>query len=403
LFRNSSHTEAICFSSFLTQNLAQSKRIQEYILKIRDYLISLVAIAFSACSQSPTPTNHLVLVSQAGSSTVAVVDPGTGETIKRISVGGLPHRLLVVGDKVYALLVGSQAIAEIDIKSLSVTRTMLTAPVPAKRGDGSVIQGHIDGDAFSETSCFVCHNTSVDGVKPFIVGERPVGLTLSSDTSKLIVSHLRNSRLTVVNRASGILEQSVSLTPTGDANELSDVARVNDKLVVTMRPPQPSTKSGVVRWFNENTLEMLSESLTGSDPSFILPLPQRNSALVSNFESNTVTEFKSGLELVKREVTPGPLGSKLLANGQVLTLNYYSNSVSILDLVSNQTSTYKLELNNQEFVNPTNAALSPDGQIAYIVSSGTDAHLLMFDLQLRRVVKAIAIDGLSFDAVVIYR
>jgi YVTN family beta-propeller protein len=372
-------------------------------LKIRDYWLLLVAIAFSACNQAPIPANHLVLVSQAGSSTVVVVDPGTGETIKRISVGGLPHRLLVVGDKVYALLVGSQAIAEIDTKSLSVTRTMLTAPVPKNRADGSLIQGHVDRDAFSKTSCFACHNTSADGVKPFVVGERPVGLTLSSDLTKLIVSHLRNSRLSVVNRASGILEQSVSLNPTGNASELSDVASVGEKLVVTMRPAQPSTKPGMVRWLNANTLETLSEFTTGSDPSFILPIPNRDSALVSNFESNTVTEFKSDTAPVIHEVTPGPLGSRRLSDGRILTLNYYSNSVSILDLVSNQTSTYKLELNNQEFVNPTNAALSPDGQIAYIVSSGTDAHLLMFDLQLQRVVKAITIDGLSFDVVVIDR
>ncbi len=365
--------------------------------------LSLLALGLGACYQNAIPADHLVLVSQAGSSTVAVIDPDTGETLKRISVGGLPHRLLVVGDKVYALLVGSQAIAEIDGKSLELTRTMLTAAVPRNRSDGSLIQGHIDRDAFSKTTCFACHNTSSDGVKPFVVGERPVGLTLSGDGSKLIVSHLRNSRLSVLNRTSGMLERSVSLIPTGSASELSDVASLGHKLIVTMRSAQPSTKPGVVRWLNADTLEVISEFVTGSDPSFILPIPNRDSALVSNFESNTVTEFKSGAAPVSHEVTPGPLGTRRLADGRILTLNYYSNSVSILDLVNNQSSTFKLELNNQEFVNPTNAALSPDGALAYIVSSGTDAHLLVFDLRLQRVVRAVKIDGLSFDVAVIPR
>ncbi len=373
------------------------------MLNIRLGWISLLALGLSACPQNAIPADHLVLVSQAGSSTLAVIDPGSGETIKRITVGGLPHRLLVLGDKVYALLVGSQAIAEIDIKSLEVTRTMLTAAVPKNRSDGSLIQGHIDRDAFSKTTCFACHNTSAEGVKPFVVGERPVGLTPSSDGSKLIVSHLRNSRLSVLDRSSGRLEQSVMLSPTGTASELSDVASLGQKLVVTMRSAQPSTTPGVVRWLNADTLEAVSEFATGSDPSFILAIPNRDSALVSNFESNTVTEFKADAAPVSHEVTPGPLGTRHLPDGRILTLNYYSNSVSILDLVKNQSSTFKLELDNQEFVNPTNAALSPDGQVAYIVSSGTDAHLLVFDLQLQRVVKAIKIDGLSFDVVVIPR
>jgi DNA-binding beta-propeller fold protein YncE len=363
--------------------------------------VIVALVALNACSSLAPVTDHLVLVSQAASSTIAVIDPQKGEVIKHLTVGGLPHRLLVVGGQVYAVLVGSQAIAEIDINSLELTRTFLTAPVPATRDDGSLIQGHIDRDAFGKTSCFVCHNTEPGAAKPFIVGDRPVGMTLSSDGQRLIVSHIRGSRLSVLNRASGQLEQTKALAPAGDATELSDVARVGDKLAVTLRPAQPSSQAGALRWFKETTLETISQMPTGSDPSFILPLPDRESALVSNFETNTVSEYKPGFAPISYQVTPGPLGSRRLADGRVLTLNYYSNSVSILEINTARVETYKLELNNQVFVNPTNAAISPDGRLAYIVSSGTDAHLLVFDLQEHRVTRAISIDGLSFDVTVI--
>jgi hypothetical protein len=52
-------------------------------------------------------------------------------------------------------------------------------------------------------------------------------------------------------------------------------------------------------------------------------------------------------------------------------------------------------------VNPTHAALSGDGRLAWIVSSGTDGHLVALDLAARRVVRDLPIDGLSFDVAVV--
>jgi hypothetical protein len=47
-------------------------------------------------------------------------------------------------------------------------------------------------------------------------------------------------------------------------------------------------------------------------------------------------------------------------------------------------------------VNPTQAALSGDQRSAWIVSSGTDGHLLQLDLASRSIVRDVPIDGLSF-------
>lgn len=357
-----------------------------------------------SCASSPLGTvdsDHLVLVSQAGSSTIAVIDPSRGAVVKRIIVGMLPHRLLkAASGEVYAVLVGSQAIAEIDPVRLELKRTMLTANVPMIRGDGSAIQGHIDQNAAGYSTCFACHNDGAGGVKPLYVGARPVGVTLSADERELIVSHLREARLSVLNRASGALERSWSLPAAGSATEAADVARVGAGFAVSLRPKQPSTAPGALRWLDAN-FAALTDTALGSDPSALLPLEDRGSVLVSNFESNTVSELRSDGSSAAFEVAPGPLGALRLPDGRALVLNYYSNSVSVVNLETRSSQTVALTLNGKSFVNPTHAALAPDGRSAYIVSSGTDGNLLVFDLERLLVTRAIAIDGLSFDVVVV--
>ncbi|GIW34854.1 YncE family protein [Meiothermus sp.] len=362
-------------------------------------LLGLVGLV--ACSSPPLARPHYVLVSQAGSSTVAVIDPTQGKTIQHITVGGLPHRMILSPDgrKVYVVLVGSQAVAEVDVRSLAVTRTFLTAPVPERRADGTLIQAHFDQGAFTHTTCFACHNPG--GAKPFIVGARPVGIALSSDASRLFISHIRQGLLSEISLRDGAVVRSASLPPSGSANEAADVARVGSKLVVALRPRQPSTEASAVRWLDEQNWQPLAEAPTGSDPAFVLPL--KEGALVSNFESNTLSLHVPGAAPQRFTVTPGPLGMLRVGEGQVLSLNYYSNAVSLLDLETGQSENHRLELAGTTFVNPTHAALSPDGRLAYIVSSGTEGRLLVFDLKSARVLRAIPIDGLSFDVVVVGR
>jgi DNA-binding beta-propeller fold protein YncE len=363
-----------------------------------------LSLALFSIACSSKQSSYLVLVSQAGSNTLAAVDPVDGRVAQRITVGELPHRLVTTADgrTAYAVLVGSQAVAEIDAETLLTRRTFLTAPVPATRTDGSVIQAHLDERAFEQTTCFACHQPG--GTKPLVVGERPVGVALSEDESRLYVSHIRGPRLSVIDLATGTVERSVMLEPSGSAVEAADLARVGRTLAVAMRPGQPSTDAGAVRFLDIDTFELIRELPTGSDPASILAVEDRASVLVSNFESNTTTEIALSGNPRTFGVTPGPLGSSLLADkNHTLTLNYYSNAASIIDLATGQVETFELVLDGHTFVNPTHASLATDGLEAYVVSSGTDGHLLVLDLTTQKVLRAFPIDGLSFDAVVIPR
>jgi len=353
----------------------------------------------------PAPPQDRVFISQAGSSTLLVVDAQSGETAARIEVGMLPHNIVVSPDRrtLYTALVGSQAIAEIDVATLSLRRTLLTAPVPERRPDGSTIQPHFDQGAFTATTCFGCHRSG--GAEPKYAGDRPFGLLLSPDGRRLYVSHLRASRLTVLDLDAGQIESTASLEPAGTATEVVAIDRLDEEIWVALRTPQPSTEPGALRRLNADTLEPIAELPIGADPGALLALPDRGRILVSNFESNTVTMHEAGDDGLSApfhfEAAPGPLGLLSLDANRVLSLDYYSNAVSFLDLDGESAQTLPLEHDGLPYANPTNAALSSDGQSAWIVSSGTDGHLLQLDLRSRRIVRDVSIDGLSFGVAVV--
>jgi len=359
-------------------------------------LVSCVAIA---CGPGSGPsTRGTLFVSQAGSSTVAAIDPESGELLGRIEVGLLPHALVLAqdGKTLYAVVVGSQAIAEIDVASLTLRRSFLTAPVPRTRDDGTVIQEHVDRDAFAHTSCNDCHFPG--GALPKYVGTRPFGALLSPDGKQLLVSHILSPDLTVLDLATGSIARTVTLDASGDATESVALARLGGAIWVARRPRQPSTSPGVLRRLDPDTLAGTGDVQTGSDTGALLSLPGRGRVLASNFETDTVTELDGSGSKRVLEAAPGPLGMLALPDQRtILALDYYSNAVSFLDLDTGSSETLPLVLGAASYVNPTHAALSGDGRSAWVVSSGTDGHLLQLDLSARRIARDVPIDGLSFD------
>jgi len=353
----------------------------------------------------PAASGDRVFISQAGSSTLLAVDAASGRTAARIEVGMLPHNLVVSPDQrtLYAALVGSQAIAEIDVATLSLRRTLLTAPVPDRRADGSLIQPHFEQDAFTASTCFGCHH--VGGAEPKYAGDRPFGLLLSPDGGRLYVTHLRASRLTVLDLDAGEIESTRSLAPAGAATEVVAIDRLGDELWVALRAPQPSTQPGALRRLRADTLEAIAELPAGPDSGALLALPERGRVLVSDFASNTVTMHEAdddgGGSPLQFEAAPGPLGLLRLDENSVLSLDYYSNAVSFLDLESGSAQTLPLEHAGLPYANPTNASLASNRRSAWIVSSGTDGHLLELDLSSRTIARDISIDGLSFGVAVI--
>ena len=379
-------------------------------------LAVIIMAATAACTSPPPPTTppriagsgDRVVVSQAGSSTLLVVDATSGANLGRIEVGMLPHNLILSPDgrTLYAALVGSQAIAEIDVAGMSLRRTLLTAPVPELRTDGSVITAHFEQQAFGATTCYGCHRPG--GAQPKYAGDRPFGLWLSPDGRRLYVSHLRSTRLTVLNLDEGRIDRTVFLAPAGAATEAVAIARLGDDLWVALRAPQPSMMPGALRRLNPDSLQPTGADVaTGADPAALLALPDRGRLLVSNFETDTVTMHDTRNDApddgarLPFAVAPGPLGLLALDAGRVLAVDYYWNAVSFLDLDAGTAQTLPLVHDGVPYANPTNAALASDGQSAWIVSSGTEGHLLQIDVESHALLRDLSIDGLSFGVAVV--
>jgi DNA-binding beta-propeller fold protein YncE len=362
-----------------------------------------VAALNASCGldEAPRATHDRIFVSQAGSATIAVIDADTGAVEAHLEVGMLPHNLVVSPDgrTLYAGIVGSQAIAEIDVATARLRRTMLTAPVPAVRADGSVIQPHVDQRAAGHTTCYDCHRPG--GALPKYAGNRPFGLLLSPDGGQLLVSHLRSADIAVLDLATGQIEATVALEPAGPATEAVALARLDDEIWVALRPPQPSLFAGALRRLDATTLAPripLGDVATGSDPASLLAMPARSSVLVANFEASSVTEHGRAGAAIAHTAAPGPLGVTGLAEGQVLALDYYANAVSFLDLDTGVARTVAL---GAPYANPTHAALASDGRTAWIVIGSTDGHLVQLDLASAQIMRDIAIDGLSFGIAVV--
>ena len=362
-------------------------------------LSSIVALA--ACSAAPARTLDRAFVSEANTATIAVVDLDEGRVESRIEVGLLPHNLVLSPDArtLYAVLAGSQAIAVIDTATATLSRTFVTAPVPHTRDDGTVIQPHIDQAAFGHTTCYDCHRDG--GAAPRYVGGRPFGLRLSADGTRLFVAHINTGELVVFDPESGARRGAVALAPVGDVKEPTAVDLLGDEALVGMRATQPSRVPGLVRRLDALTLAPRGDIPSGANPVEVRALPALGLALCTRFDSNLVSAVSAAGETATVTVAGGPLGLTPLPDGRVLVLGYYSSSISLLDMARATAQTFAPTRDGLPLDNPTHAAVGTDPDIAWVVQSGTDAHLVALDVAGRRVQRSVPVNGLSYDVAIV--
>lgn len=363
--------------------------------------VALLMSALSACNGKSTTE---LFISQPATQSVVRFDTATGAIVKETVVGMLPHNMVLSRDKrkLYVVLAGSQAIAEMDVSSGALLRTFLTEPVPAVRADKSVIKEHAEQNAFSHTTCYGCHRGG-GTAKVSIIGSRPFGIALSKDGTTLFVCNSKSGNLSVINVPSGNLEKLVPVPPSGIAKEPTDIALLDDQLFITLRPVLPSNAPGAIRRLDAASLKEISETPTGPNAGVIVADPDSHQLFVSNSETDTISRLDAKGALLDRfTVSTGPLGLRMTADRkQMVVANYYANSISVINLADRKTETIPLSVNGKRFLNPTHISLDAAKRIAYIVSSGTVGNLLTFDLATRQFVSAASIGGLPFDVLTV--
>lgn len=365
---------------------------------------ALLTSILCACDVKGKSSTTELFISRPATQSVIRFDAAEGKILKETVVGMLPHNMLLSQDKrkLYVVLAGSQAIAEMDVASGDLLRTFLTEPVPTVRADKSVIKEHAEQDAFSRSTCYDCHRGG-GSAKVSIIGSRPFGMVFSADGKTLFVCNSKTGNLSVIDVASGKLEKLVPLPPSGVATEPTDIALLNNQLFVTLRPVLPSNEPGAVRRLDATTLKVLSETPTGPNAGVIVADTNNRQLFISNSETNTISRLDANGELMERvTVDTGPLGLRLMTEQkQMMVANYYANSISMVDLADSKAQTIPLSVNGKRFLNPTHISLDAAKRIAYVVSSGTVGNLLTFDLVSRQFINAASIGGLPFDVLTV--
>lgn len=370
---------------------------------MRRLLCLPLLLSLPGCGPAPPArTFDRAFVSEAATATVAVVDLDRAVVERRIEVGFLPHNLVLSpdGSTLYAVLAGSQAVAVIDTRAATLRGTFLTAPVPRTRDDGTLIQPHLDQDAFSHTTCYDCHKDG--GALPRYAGARPLALRLSPDGALLYVAHVNSGELAVLDARTGARQAAVTLAPVGAVKEPTALDLVGEDLVVAMRATQPSPVPGLIRRLDRRTLQPRGADWpTGTNPVELRALPGGERALVTRFDSNLVSLLDAGGGGPAITVANGPLGVLALGDGKVLVLGYYANAVSLLDPAAGSADTFALTEHGVTLSNPTHAARGSDPGVAWVVASGTQARLAALDLVRRQVLRSLPINGLSYDVAIV--
>lgn len=355
-------------------------------------------LLLSGCEQPPPA----LFVSMPVQDAVLRVDPASGEILSKTIVGRLPHHLVVdeARRRVYVSLTGSQAVAELDADSGALLRTLLTAPVPVTRPDGSRIDGHRDQDAFAHSSCYDCHRGGEGGVKPVITGVRPFALALEGRT--LYVSNTRGGDIARLPLDGGSLP-ALAVPAAGPAVEPSSLALRDGRLYLSVLAPQPADNPAVLRAMAVDDGRILAEATTGPRANFLLADPHRGQVYVANFETNTVSVFGTdGGPRGRYTVGPGPQGLALTPDGRrLLVANYYGTTLSLVELDSGEVRTFPLTLDGQSYSNPSHLVVADDGRSALVVTSGTKGWLLRVDLDARAVRQASYLGPLPFDLAVV--
>ena len=366
-------------------------------------ILSLLAASSISCQQGITgnsATKDELFITLPATDSLVIVDPAQKKQTSRLKLGKLPHniRLSANGKKLYVVLVGSQAIAEIDIASRELIRTFLTESVPIVDDVGLSIEPHVSQQADSHNSCFNCHNGRADGAKPAIVGSRPFGIALTED-NQLLVANTLTATVNYIDLDSGTIVKSLDIVATGDAQEPTELAIIGDRLYVTVRPVLPSLSPSVLRVYGLRSGVLLSESPVGSAVT-ALEIDASNALLyTTNFESNTLDKFGPDGELIESFIVgDGPFGINQQGDS-LLVANFYDNSISRINLLEKNVVTQKLQTAEQQFANPTHMNLSLDARRIYLISGGTNGFLLTLDSKTLEIVSDMQIGGLPFDIV----
>jgi YVTN family beta-propeller protein len=320
--------------------------------------------------------DHLRLyVSNENSGEIAVVDPGTGEVLQRISVGKRPRgiKLSPDGRLLYVALSGSPAAGP------GVDESKL--PPPDRSADGI---GVVDLSTFKL-------------LRILPGGQDPEAFDLSPDGKTLVISNEETAEVTVLDVATGKVTRRI---PVGREPE-GVTFRPDGKFVyITCEGDSEVAAIDVV------TFKVVSHMHTALRPRSVVFTKDGSTAFAAAERGGAVTVLDGirhkVIETIRIPSEPGkplparPMGSVLAPDGKhIFISNGRGESVAAIDVANRKV----VRMINDVGARPWGIGVSPDGRSIYTANGPSD-DVSVIDVETGRVERRIKVGGRPWGLVV---
>lgn len=316
----------------------------------------LAVALLTGCQASSALPEGKLYVSNVLNNKVTVLDARSGQVLKKLEVGVLPHNFAFSADRKRLFLTntGSQSVSVIDTETDAVIKEFLIAPVPdnAAHRKLGVMKGNV--------SCKDCH--------PAAVGVLPAGIARTPDDKGFLVTNLKGPTLTRFNAETLAIESTVALTypvQKFPSNLLYHPTR--DELYVLNRPEFKGAGRLTVM---DRALNVKRHLEVIRQPWGMVVSARGDELFIASRATNKVQVWDTERWVLLRTLTTGngPVAMYLSPQGKLYTANYYTSRPSYMSVLDPQTGRTLKRI--ETAADLTMLATDPSQRFMYLVNCG---------------------------------
>ena len=390
---NSNLSDIVQNSSFTLNGIANEKDADNSLYIHGSNTTQLIIYKKSSNLSTPTISSFSPINGCAGTSVTITGTNFTGATA--VSFGGTAAvSFTVVNATTIIAVIGTGTTGTI---AVTTPAGNITSNSIFTLGDNAIAFAYVGN--YNNNNVSVINATTNMVITTVAVGTRPVGVSVSPDSSKVYVLNQVSNNVSVINTATNEVTATITVgtAPVGvgvspDANKVyvtnqrsNDVSVINTATnQVTATIPVGSTPAGVgvspdgskvyVAIYDSNqviVINTITNMVTatipvGTNPLDVCVSPDGSRVYVTNPTSNDVSVINTANNAVTATIQVGttPVGLKVTPDGsKVYVTNQSSNNVSVINTASNAV-TGTIQVGSH----PTGLSVSLDGSVVYVAN-----------------------------------
>ena len=321
----------------------------------------------SSSAVAITPDGRLIVAVNPDSDSVSVVDAESSAVLAEISVGDDPRTLAITPDGSHALVTnhGDRTVSAIDLSSFEEVSLWPVGDKPYGVVTDGVNAYVTEFGTGKLRSIELSSGTTVGEID---AGAFPSGIALDLDGGRLLVTHLFDGDITIVETSSFTSQLTISTGPDNNVSQSISVSPDGTRAYV------PQTRSNV-------------SNLALSFDSTVFPVVN----VVNLVEPALISKERITLDTADEPVSL-PLAVAITPESdRIFVLNAGSDAVSVINLETNRGVAH-LAVGS----NPRGIVISPDGSRAY-VNNVLDGTLSVIDTAGLSVIETIVLTDIPLD------